>query len=75
MMDESFHKFLTNRSIVWQFNLSKASWSGGQFERLMGLTNQVMYKILGNANLKRKELKEVMFEAKITLSNRHLGYI
>ena len=29
--DEKFHNFLSNKSITWKFNLSKAPWRGGQF--------------------------------------------
>ncbi len=35
--DERFNTFLTDRTIEWRFNLSKAPWWGGQFERLVGL--------------------------------------
>jgi hypothetical protein len=35
--DESFNDFLSEHSITWQFNLSRAPWWGGQFERLIGL--------------------------------------
>ena len=32
VMDERFHEFLSNQSIVWHFNLNKAPWWGGQYE-------------------------------------------
>ena len=38
--DEKFHNFLSNESVTWKFNLSKAPWWDGQFERLIGPTKQ-----------------------------------
>ena len=32
--DERFHAFLSNKSITWRFNVSRAPWWGGHFERL-----------------------------------------
>ena len=55
MKDEKLNEFLVNRGIVWQFNLSRAPWWGGQFERIIGLTKQAMYKVIGNARLKLNE--------------------
>ena len=40
--DEKFHNFLSNESVTWKFNLSKAPWWGGQFERLIGPTKQTL---------------------------------
>ena len=37
MRDEKFSQFLAQNEIVWQFNLSRAPWWGGQFERMIGL--------------------------------------
>eukprot|EP00795_Rhopilema_esculentum_P000506 gene506-10185_t len=75
MKDEEFHDFLREQSIKWQFNLSKAPWWGGQYERIIGLTKQVMYRILGKAKLSYDELQEMMLDVEITLNNRPLSYI
>lgn len=37
MQDEKFQNFLAYQGIKWQFNLSRAPWWGGQFERMVGL--------------------------------------
>ena len=75
MKDEKLNEFLVNRGIVWQFNLSRAPWWGGQFERIIGLTKQAMYKVIGNARLKLNELEEILLDAEITLNNRPLSYV
>ena len=75
MKDEKFKGFLANQNIAWQFNLSKAPWWGGQFERIIGLTKQAMFKTIGGANLKWEELQEVLLDVEITLNNRPLSYV
>ena len=37
--------FLAKQEIMWQFNLSRAPWWGGQFEQLIGIMKQSMYMI------------------------------
>jgi hypothetical protein len=49
--DESFNEFLVGHSIVWQFNLSRAPWWGGHFERLIGLMKSAFYKVVGQGLL------------------------
>ena len=51
MKDERMHDYLSRHHITWQFNLSRAPWWGGQFERLVGLVKQALYKSIGGANL------------------------
>ena len=73
--DEKFHHFLTNQNIKWQFNLSRAPWWGGQFERLVGLVKQALYKAIGNGCLGWTELQDVLLDVEVTLNNRPLGYL
>ena len=50
MKDERMHDYLSRNHITWQFNLSTAPWWGVQFERLVGLVKQALYKSIGGAN-------------------------
>jgi hypothetical protein len=59
MKEERFHNWLAEQTIDWQFNLSRATWWGGQFERMVGLVKQALYKSIGKACLQWKELQEV----------------
>ena len=72
MKDEKLNEFLVKKDIVWQFNLSKVPWWGRQFERIISLTKQAMYKIIGNAKLKLNELEEILLDLEITLNNQPL---
>jgi transposase len=40
MKEERFHNWLAEQRIDWQFNLSRAPWWGGQFERMVGLVKK-----------------------------------
>ena len=51
MQDERLHDFLAKLNIKWQFNLTKAPWWGGQFERMIGLVKQAFNKSVGNGTL------------------------
>ncbi|XP_068675376.1 uncharacterized protein [Montipora foliosa] len=72
--DETFHSFLSDQSIIWQFNLSRAPWWGGQFERLIGLMNSAFYKTVGQGQLSWEELGEVILDVEVTLNNHPLCY-
>ena len=69
------HDYLSRNHMTWQFNLSRAPWWGGQFERLVGLVKQALYKSIGGANLTWSELKQVILDDEIALNNRPLSYV
>ena len=74
--DEKFNMFLAENQIVWQFNLSRAPWWGGQFERVVGLVKNALNKTIGCGGfLIWGELEEVLLDVEITLSNRPLRYL
>ena len=73
--DEELNEFLSNQSISWRFNLSRAPWWGGQFERLIGLMKAAFYKTVGGGILTWDELSEVLLDIEITINNRPLSYL
>ena len=44
---EEVKDFLSTQNLQWRFNLSRAPWWGGQFERIVGLTKQSLNKTIG----------------------------
>ena len=72
---EAVNDFLAQHKIQWQFNLSRAPWWGGQFERLIGITKSTLYKSVGKSQLTWKEFVEVLLDIEITLNNRPLMYV
>ncbi len=75
MKEEQLHNWLAEQRIIWQFNLSRAPWWGGQFERMVGLVKQALYKTIGKACLYWKELQEVILDIEMVLNNRPLSYV
>ena len=64
--DERLNDYLADLSIKWQFNLSRAPWWGGQFERLIGLFKNAFYKTVGNRTLRWTELEEVVIDVEVS---------
>ena len=62
-------EYLINEQIKWKFNLSRAPWWGGQFERMVGLVKQSLFKTTGRANLTKQELEEILPDTEIVLNN------
>ena len=51
-----FHHFLNTKGIKWKSNLSRTPWWGGQFERMVGLLKNALYKTVGKSKLDWHEL-------------------
>ena len=75
MRDEKTQDYLAHENIKWQFNLSRAAWWGGQFERLIGLVKTALNKTIGCGMLTWTELCEVVLDVEIALNNRPLCYV
>ena len=75
MGDERLHDYLAQHEIKWQFNLSRAPWWGGQFERLIGLVKRAPHKTIGGGLLTWNELLDVILDIEVALNNRPLSYV
>ena len=73
--DEILQDYLSINQIRWQFNLSRAPWWGGQFERMIGLVKAALSKTIGNGFLRWNELEEVLLDVEVALNNRPLSYV
>eukprot|EP00795_Rhopilema_esculentum_P012540 gene12540-3235_t len=73
--NEEINGFLASQSIKWVFNLSRAPWWGGFFERLIGVMKSAFSKVIGIALLKCAELEETLLDVECFMNNRPLTYI
>lgn len=73
--DEQVQGLLQQYDITWKFNLSRAPWWGGQFERLIGIVKSAMYKVIGGATLSWSELSEVLLDIEIQINRQPLSYM
>ena len=72
--DEKFHDFLSKEKIIIKFNFSRTLWWRRQYEGLIELTGQGLYKSIGNLLFTWSELKEVLLDVEVNLKNRSLTY-
>ncbi|PFX28395.1 Pro-Pol polyprotein [Stylophora pistillata] len=75
MTDERLNEFLSRQEIKWQFNLSRAPWWGGQFERMVGLVKRSLQKTTRNGFLTWTELEEAILDVEVAVNNRPLNYV
>ena len=54
--------FFTNRRIEWCFNLEKAPWWGGFFERLVRSVKRCLKKVIGHSRLSYDDLSTLIVE-------------
>ena len=73
--DEKLRGLLEQYDINWKFNLSRAPWWGGQFERLIAVVKSAMFKVIGGAKLSWLELNEVLLDIETQINRRPLSYV
>ncbi|XP_048585523.1 uncharacterized protein LOC116614110 [Nematostella vectensis] len=67
--------YLEVNRVSRQFNLEKAPWWGGFYERMVGSVKRCLRKTLGEARLTYDELITVLVEVESTLNDRPLTYV
>ena len=72
--NEVLMNFLAADKIIWRLNLSRASWWGGFFERLVGTMKRSLAKAIGGSILRFAELEEALLGIECVLNNRPLCY-
>ena len=53
---------LDNKGIEWRFNIARAPWWGGFFERMVKSVKQCLKKVIGNARLFFDEMLTILVE-------------
>jgi hypothetical protein len=66
---------MANHRVEWQFNIKRAPWWGGFFERLIGLTKLAIYKTLYRACVTLDELTTLVTQIEGILNDRPLTYV
>ena len=72
--NHSLANYMGALNIKWKFNLARAPWWGGFFERLVGIMKRSLSKVIGRSLLTYPELEEVLLDCETTMNNRPLLY-
>lgn len=67
--NEELYEFLIKENIIWRSKLPIPSWWGGQFERLIVLTKQALYKSLVKTNLHWNGLEQLLLDIEVNMNN------
>ena len=73
--DDGLNDYLGRLSIKWKFNLARAPWWGGFFERMVGIMKRSLNKQIGKALLTYDELKDALLDVEAFMNNRPLTYM
>ena len=65
----------TKLQVEWKFNLEKAPWHGGLFERLIKSAKRSIKKTIGKSTLSYEELLTVITEVEAVLNSRPISYV
>ena len=73
--DQTVIDYLSTLGTEWQFNIEKAPWWGGIFERMVKSTKRCLRKFVGQAKFSLDELHTAVVEVESTSNSRPLTYL
>ena len=73
--DPEVQSYCNGIGIEWLFNVEKAPWWGGFFERMVKMTKRCLKKTIGRAKFTYDELLTSVTEVEAIINSRPLSYI
>ena len=71
----TFKAFLSRYNISWKFNVPRAPWWGGFFERLVRSVKRCLKKVMGSSKVNYEEFETLLVEVEGILNSRPLTYV
>ena len=68
-------KYMSGINIKWIFNIQRALWLGGFFERMIQMLKRCLRKLIGQAKFSYEELLTGVAEVEAILNSRPLTYL
>ena len=75
LKDPVLQNFFAEIHLKWVFNLERAPWWGGIFERMVRSMKRCLKRTIGRSKLSYDELLTVVTEVEITLNSRPNSYV
>ena len=73
--DGTVKEYLSGLGTDWMFNVERAPWWGGTFERMVRSTKRCLQKLIGRAQYSLDELVTTLAEIEAVINSRPLTYI
>ena len=73
--DNTVSSYLSGKGCDGTFNVERAPWWGGAFERMVQSTKRCLNKMIGQANLTHDEILTAVTEIESIINSRPLSYI
>ena len=68
-------QYFSTVSVKWSFNLERAPWWGGIFERMIQTAKRCLRKTIGKAKLTYDEFSTACAEVEMVLNSRPISYV
>ncbi len=73
--DETVQEYLSTQGSQWIFNVERAPWWGGAFERMVRSTKRCLRKVVGRTKFSSDELLTALIEIEAVINSRPLSYV
>ena len=73
--DEGVKKYFDLHEFEWKFIVKRAPWTGGFYERLIGITKLALKKVLGNSLISLNDLRTLIVEIEGYFNDRSITYV